>query len=383
MHKMDSDIKKFLYGKLDYSNLDVILDEIPRTFDNVDIIICDLTTTIEEYITKIIECSNNTKILYFRDHYVYKNLSFNDKFSIKESQSINDIVTVIEKFKHINFVLLTVNIQTNDEILFKSNIYPDNLSVVISPYWLYEHLGFDKNIHKTKSLKDKTHVLTLNNNPRPHRSGLVAYLEVLGIAHKNVKTTFMSSERWDENVEFEIDTILSYSYENEYIAKKIRKVPLTSIYKNTSEEVYANGNTNYYNFTHKLYPYYDNAVVEIVTETTSIECSAVLTEKIVHCMYGRCIPIIIGTKNNVEIYRDMGYDMFDDIIDHSYDYEPNPYYRMRKAIDDNIRILTDRQFAIDMYDKCGDRFEYNINNYIKNYDIILANTIGELDARIP
>jgi hypothetical protein len=78
----------------------------------------------------------------------------------------------------------------------------------------------------------------------------------------------------------------------------------------------------------------------------------------------------------------MGYDMFDDIIDHSYDYEPNPFYRLKMAIDLNIDILTNKDLAISLYSKNRMRLDNNIENYIKQYDIILADTIGDLDAEL-
>ena len=72
----------------------------------------------------------------------------------------------------------------------------------------------------------------------------------------------------------------------------------------------------------------------------------------------------------------------DDIIDHSYDYEPNPFYRMKMAIDANIEIISDRDLAISLHEENKERFENNIQNYIAQYDIILGNTLGELDAFI-
>ena len=146
--------------------------------------------------------------------------------------------------------------------------------------------------------------------------------------------------------------------------------------------MYSKTPTNSHNFIANLLPVYKNTAVEIITETTAAEGTAHLTEKYVNCVFGKCFPIIIGTFKNVELYRSMGYDMFDDIIDHSYDYEPNPFYRMKMAIDANIEIISDRDLAISLHEENKERFENNIQNYIAQYDIILGNTLGELDAFI-
>ena len=154
------------------------------------------------------------------------------------------------------------------------------------------------------------------------------------------------------------------------------------INRNSAEYIYNDRETTNSDNYKKLIPLYENAIVEIVTETTALENTANIAEKFVHCVIGRCFPIIIGIYKNVELYRNMGFDMFDDIIDHSYDFEPNPFYRMKMAIDSNIEILTNKDLAFSFYEANKKRLDANVENYIKQYDIILADTIGNLDAEL-
>ena len=45
------------------------------------------------------------------------------------------------------------------------------------------------------------------------------------------------------------------------------------------------------------------------------------------------VPIFLGPVGTLPLIRTVGYDVFDDIIDHSYDSESNPYKRIKMVID--------------------------------------------------
>ena len=52
------------------------------------------------------------------------------------------------------------------------------------------------------------------------------------------------------------------------------------------------------------------------------------------------VPIFLGPVGTLPLVREVGYDVFDDIIDHSYDSEPNPYKRIKLVIDQLERICS-------------------------------------------
>lgn len=69
---------------------------------------------------------------------------------------------------------------------------------------------------------------------------------------------------------------------------------------------------------------YNNTLVNLVTETFyfpeyNFIDESFLTEKTYKAFTAYQIPVIIGPKGTVERLRIMGFDMFDDIVDHSYD----------------------------------------------------------------
>jgi hypothetical protein len=367
---MISEISKFLSNTLDLSTVDVNVEF--NDFDNITIFYCNQETSLSEY-NDALSKSKPTMVFVFQDHYWYGDLSNSiDRNSI--SYSLNDIVDAVNNYD-INVILLTENFYSDVELGDKC---PTNLPIVVSPTYMYHNTQYDVDI--SKSIQTEWHVLCLNNNPRPHRVGVLLYLNYLGM-NRNMHASFVAKERWETNTPYTHDTILSYIYPNGKIKDSLNNISLESIYRDSAEYVYTANESDSENYE-KLIPLYENAIVEIITETTALENTAQLTEKFAHCVIGRCFPIIIGIYKNVELYRNMGFDMFDDIIDHSYDFEPNPFYRMKMAIDSNIEILTNKDLAFSFYEANKKRLDANVENYIKQYDIILADTIGNLDAEL-
>ena len=64
---------------------------------------------------------------------------------------------------------------------------------------------------------------------------------------------------------------------------------------------------------------YGSTAVNIVTETQFFQHTGIVTEKTFHAWVAEQIPIVIGHKGIVEHCRQMGFDMFDDLVDNSYD----------------------------------------------------------------
>jgi hypothetical protein len=57
-----------------------------------------------------------------------------------------------------------------------------------------------------------------------------------------------------------------------------------------------------------------------------------MTEKSFKCFAMHQIPIWLAPHFSVNCYRNLGFDVFDDIIDHSYDLEPDPEHRINLVI---------------------------------------------------
>lgn len=97
-------------------------------------------------------------------------------------------------------------------------------------------------------------------------------------------------------------------------------------------------NDDFSNFL-KIDKIYRTSRLEIITSSLYSEPTPQISEKEIQGIYGCNFPIIIGNPYMVKLLRKWGFDMFDDVVDHSYDNVLNPSMRMFKAIDDNIDLL--------------------------------------------
>jgi hypothetical protein len=120
------------------------------------------------------------------------------------------------------------------------------------------------------------------------------------------------------------------------------------------------------NFEKNLRPLYTNSFVEFISCRLYSEPTISIDEKYVNNIYGRNLPIIIGSQGTVEFYRSSGLDLFDDIVDHSYDLIANPIDRLVCAISANQHLLTNYADTKNVWKTCEERFNKNIAFTQKN-----------------
>lgn len=82
------------------------------------------------------------------------------------------------------------------------------------------------------------------------------------------------------------------------------------------------GTENHENFV-RLAPLYGQAAVNVVTETQYDSRPGIVTEKTLMAMIAGQVPVIIGHAGIVQDCKELGFDMFDGLVDTSYDWLPN------------------------------------------------------------
>lgn len=110
--------------------------------------------------------------------------------------------------------------------------------------------------------------------------------------------------------------------------------------------------------------------------------SPFLTEKSGKCFLLKQVPIWISAAGQAKMARDLGFDLFDDLIDHSYDNAADPTVRLHMVMDQVERLCNmPLQQLIEYRADNADRFDYNYNrlfdikfnlNYMKHKTILLA-----------
>jgi hypothetical protein len=119
---------------------------------------------------------------------------------------------------------------------------------------------------------------------------------------------------------------------------------------------------------------FENSYVNIVTESYygSEDLIVHITEKSFRPFYFYQLPIFVATHHHVKHLRETyGFDIFDDIIDHSYDEVLNDRERLIKIVEEIKRLNDNKELIKEFYRNNYDRFEKNKNiiyDILKNTD---------------
>jgi hypothetical protein len=108
---------------------------------------------------------------------------------------------------------------------------------------------------------------------------------------------------------------------------------------------------------------YSNSYINITTETNFVSPYIIhITEKTFTPFNFYQIPIFVATYQHVKYLRDMyGFDMFDDLVNHSYDNEIDNGKRLFMIADEIRRLNENPQEVKDFYKNNEDRFIKNRN----------------------
>lgn len=119
--------------------------------------------------------------------------------------------------------------------------------------------------------------------------------------------------------------------------------------------------------------YYENnfrhSYVNIVNESQFQRDNTIhITEKSLIPLYYSQIPLFVATHNHVKTLRnDFNFDVFDDIIDHSYDNIVDPKKRMLAIFDEIERLYNNKENIKQKYKELEVRFINNKNKVIDMY----------------
>jgi hypothetical protein len=215
-----------------------------------------------------------------------------------------------------------------------------------------------------KNMDSQYNYICLNRNYRYQRELLVSLLLEYQLENTGMISCMFQDKMDSNNLKF-------WNFKgNEEILKLFlsgrEKIKTQAFNLNDSYEIYKNlDNDNTTNFKNKLSNYYKDTFVEIISETSFFEQCFLITEKTANCFYGSNFPIWISSRGTVSFLRDMGLDVFDDIVDHSYDEIDDPILRLNSAIELNFRLLIDNTLVKKLWLKNRDRFIFN-HNFLKN-----------------
>ena len=256
---------------------------------------------------------------------------------------------------------------------------------------------------RTKNFNSSTHWISLVRAARSHRILTVIYMlgkALYGYGNIRCSLSYLHALR-DSNNWTDILRLIGYTDAGDFNIKNntvmcqgfdmlknqqhvnTQEDPGNKFYKDRTLQ-YDNNADSAGNFEHHLKQYYENSVVEIVNETLFFQSHSLITEKFLNSVYGFNLPIILSGVGTVEHLRNIGFDLFDDVIDHAYDWVQDPLLRIQTAIDNNQRLFMDPEFARQCWKDNISRLEQNYTfAQTQMYDVYRARCLLEFDTVFP
>jgi hypothetical protein len=120
-----------------------------------------------------------------------------------------------------------------------------------------------------------------------------------------------------------------------------------------------NINDNIDNYNNNIIKLYEDVKLELLSSGHFSETTPCFSEKEIQWVYGRNFLIYLGSPRSIQWFRKWGFDVFDDVVDHSYDLIEDPSERILRAIDDNIHLLDGSTDLDQLWKDREERFNQN------------------------
>jgi len=248
-----------------------------------------------------------------------------DKF---DNTAIDELTKFCENHPEQRFIIFNLHLGLGNELKV-SNLY---LDTIISS-------NLTENLKHCEKKNISNRWLSLNLDTKLHRVMTVCYL-LSKDYYENGDITFdvdvptLVKYHQYKNVT-QISTQLKNDLSRGYQRFKSKNFNLLKI-RNFDKKTDRVAN----NYNENLLPVYENIGIEIITGTMFFEKTPVISEKEVQSVFGKNFPIYM---NGVGMVREMkklfDLDLFDDIIDNSYDEIEDHFERLAAAIDRNQHLL--------------------------------------------
>ena len=321
------------------------------------------------------------------DQHFKKNntIPLSDKFRtiFNENKNVNIIILNEHEYENEEFVVFV------DSLVRKDNLDPKRVYLMTNNsklnYYKEKH-GLEIDLYsldflvmfiathmvengKPNFIEDKTGKFFMchNRGPKPHRYGLLCMLKknnlldyvdwslILGWYRKNERTHNIDRIFYDP---------VFNSTDFEYYQNEVNYFGEIDIKKSDYEEekTWFDDRNNAHIEWKNVYEYqtYENSYVNIVTESCYENPEIHITEKSMKPFYFYQFPLFLGSYNHVKYLKDrFGFDMFDDIIDHSYDDEKDNRLRIIKFFNEVKRLYDNQHILKEFYKNNKERFIYN------------------------
>ena len=325
---------------------------------NIDDIIKDNKIITNEIKQCLISC-DNFNLVFFSHH----ESDDEDGFKILNNSDLpkKQIYLINNNYKLNEYVS-----DYNSQIKVYSVMY---LPVVVSAT-LYDLSGTKFSFDKKERF-----FMCFNRGPKIHRHSLLVFMlkhNLLDESNWSFIPNFFSIYDFENYKQiFDVDEIKNYDKEIKTLNELKLKI---SDHENTELSFDDNNEITVLNPKYKnvLLPpeipeNYINSYVNLVTETKFLDNENVIqiSEKSFKPFFYYQFPMILATHHHIKAMKEKyDFDFFDDVIDHSYDNEPNQKKRFKLFVNELKRLHDNKENLIEFYRNNQVRFEINKNKVI-------------------
>jgi hypothetical protein len=221
--------------------------------------------------------------------------------------------------------------------------------------------------------------MCFNKSPKPHRYALLCLLKKNNIL-ENTNWSLVPS--W--NCNFEEGYLRSTFSNNELkmLKSEIDYFSKIDIKRSDFEEDkgwfnrYSNINRDSLPLWQQIPEHietYLSSYINIVTESMFKDWNnnIHISEKSFRPFYYYQIPLILSTHGHIRTLKEKyGFDFYDDLINHSYDDEPNQKNRLIKLVTEIAKLNNNKEKVIDFFRNNKDRFESNKQKVIEVLKVV-------------
>jgi len=111
---------------------------------------------------------------------------------------------------------------------------------------------------------------------------------------------------------------------------------------------------------------FEPTCISLITEPGMIEQETIPTEKSLYAFYSGTMPLWVGGWGIPDYFKSLGFDIFDDILDHSYQYLEHPWDRCYYAVKNNLYWLNNFDRTHKFVRAHQSRFQHNLDLFKNN-----------------
>jgi len=205
------------------------------------------------------------------------------------------------------------------------------------------------------------------NKPRLHREFLLMMIEHFGLTNYSYSLPWKFTNFSYQTLKSQMSNVAYHAIvdqaRGDIAGTNYVFGPEVALDRGIKNGNFSNSMTYNYLLKHTVF---EPSCISLITEPLCFERETLHTEKTIMSIYGGTFPIWVGGWRLADYAKSIGFDVFDDIIDHSYQALADPWDRCYYAVMNNLDLLTD-------FDRTKLLIEQNQDRLKRNVEILETN----------